>query len=1097
MPGVYDNEHEDGWLESHSEPIQPENAESEAETASESSKNNRFAPRFIKKKRAEADEITGLKKQEEYADQKLASGLSSAKERAFASDTEKLGKGFTGKLGKSGMRGNLKRYGTAISLIGVVGATLLGILGFFRTFTLEHLMANVNQETFIRFNASFDRRSDRWFRSYLQLRLGEIEGNTDPNQNNLFFRANRVDTNNPGTDWYRTMRASRFEKELFDKHGIKFTSIVEVDPNNPNGPPKIRSGLIQLVTIDGQGSGFSLSAEGIDVNKIRSNDLGELNKLGDRLDTHVRTKVFENDKVGRKEIKRIVRENTHALSFRKRRHVRKDISNMTGVRDWRFFDKTRTKVENKKAEFASKLIKKVLPADSKSLKLFECFLALSGSSCPAATDPNHADNRNAGGDFSDTKRDDDTRTVTETKDGETTTRTEVVDGTDTNRIVKEATEELTSEAAENLTDESIEGAGKKIAKKIVSDILGKGNLVISVLDKLRAINNLFKTDSNGQSKVDKLIRVARVTSAMTASAAFLTMADQAKSGEADPAQIGAAVEYLEGFENSEAYQTAIAKQPPNVVSAQGGGNCESTSEFKKGDYVPLCDFQKPNGGNRTSGFQDGWNSFISNGPIGVILDAYDALRDNPFTNFISGMSDKIIGTVIGPLLSATGAEDVVGKFVGFLSEKVSKWAGVLPCADGSEATGGLPMNCILIGASATAEAASRASGAVLSVAGTAQYDYNNKLAANYRTEEIKDKSTFERYFALSNNNSMASKLLFVSINQKPASFTRNFDLFSTLSNRTFAANELDIAEFTGNERYDIPQECQDLDPFDPNYLSKATNAPGDVPRTWEVMGDQAMFYDKVYEAVGGDEARAKGIYNCALFDKRVRGSLGAKYGYEGDDGYPESAGSSAPSGTGVSGTIVGDPYTDSSGVPCAAGTLELGLPYFDGYRNGQKFTVRLCQLPNMRSSGDADNPGSQFTTRGASGFAIVNSRVSGAWFKLIEDAKKAGISFSANSSFRSMPHQQALCAKNTKCANGDYSKVARPGNSSHQAGVAIDFADMDGDGGSTCASRARRLSDPKWLWLRDNAEKYGFKQYSAEAWHWDALPEANRCGATQ
>lgn len=185
--------------------------------------------------------------------------------------------------------------------------------------------------------------------------------------------------------------------------------------------------------------------------------------------------------------------------------------------------------------------------------------------------------------------------------------------------------------------------------------------------------------------------------------------------------------------------------------------------------------------------------------------------------------------------------------------------------------------------------------------------------------------------------------------------------------------------------------------------------------------------------------------------------------------------------------IVGDPYTDSTGVPCANGTRDLGV--HDGYVDGRLFKVRLCSLSNLPSNGQADNPGGQFSTPGADGHAIVNSRVSGAWFALVNEAKSAGVSLSANSSFRSMPHQQSLWNNNP-----DSSLVARPGHSSHQAGVAIDFAGMSVTGGSTCATRARAPSSPGWVWLNANAHKYGFKQYSKEAWHWDALPVANRCG---
>jgi hypothetical protein len=177
------------------------------------------------------------------------------------------------------------------------------------------------------------------------------------------------------------------------------------------------------------------------------------------------------------------------------------------------------------------------------------------------------------------------------------------------------------------------------------------------------------------------------------------------------------------------------------------------------------------------------------------------------------------------------------------------------------------------------------------------------------------------------------------------------------------------------------------------------------------------------------------------------------------------------------GQIVGDPYTDSSDVPCAEGTTEVGQE--EGWISGESFPITLCSLPNLPSSGSTDN-----------GYARVNSRVSGAWFNLVNDAAEEGINFSAVSSFRTMAHQQSLWN-----SNPDPTWVARPGYSSHQAGVAIDFADMSARGGSSCESRAEMRDNPAWLWLYNNAETYGFKQYAPEAWHWDALPEAStRCG---
>lgn len=195
---------------------------------------------------------------------------------------------------------------------------------------------------------------------------------------------------------------------------------------------------------------------------------------------------------------------------------------------------------------------------------------------------------------------------------------------------------------------------------------------------------------------------------------------------------------------------------------------------------------------------------------------------------------------------------------------------------------------------------------------------------------------------------------------------------------------------------------------------------------------------------------------------------------------------SSPSGTNTSGSIVGDPYSDTTSVPCAEGTTDIGLQ--DAYVSGRMFKSRMCSVSNLPSHGQADNPGGTFSTPGANGHAIVNSRVSGAWYKLVEDASAAGISLSVTSSFRSMPHQQSLWNRNPNS-----SLVARPGFSSHQAGVAIDFSNMSGKRvGATCETRATN-SGPAYQWLRANAAQYGFKQYAVEAWHWDALSASSRC----
>lgn len=186
--------------------------------------------------------------------------------------------------------------------------------------------------------------------------------------------------------------------------------------------------------------------------------------------------------------------------------------------------------------------------------------------------------------------------------------------------------------------------------------------------------------------------------------------------------------------------------------------------------------------------------------------------------------------------------------------------------------------------------------------------------------------------------------------------------------------------------------------------------------------------------------------------------------------------------------IVGNPYENSENVACAPGTNDLGV--HDAYASGNLIKMRLCALTNLLDTHPESTPGNQYYIQGANRLAIVNSRVSGAWYALVNEAKAAGHNLVASSSFRKMEHQQALWNNSDRTGNG----VARPGHSSHQGGVAIDFANMGGSAanGRSCNNR-QTWPSAAYNWLVANANRYGFKQYANEAWHWDALPESNRC----
>jgi hypothetical protein len=195
---------------------------------------------------------------------------------------------------------------------------------------------------------------------------------------------------------------------------------------------------------------------------------------------------------------------------------------------------------------------------------------------------------------------------------------------------------------------------------------------------------------------------------------------------------------------------------------------------------------------------------------------------------------------------------------------------------------------------------------------------------------------------------------------------------------------------------------------------------------------------------------AGGLFNTDLLTQDDLGSQGGSSG----------SGAAAPTDTAGATIDMSHLFDDSTSIACAPGTKDAGTD--DGYHDGQKVKIRLCEIPNLATSGEENQ----------SGHAILNSRVSGAVFSMIKAAKDAGVTLSANSSFRTMSHQQQLWAQ----YGMDTSRVAQPGYSNHQMGLAIDF---NGFG-----SGAAPGSGPGWNWMASHAANYGYKNYPAEAWHW-------------
>mgnify|MGYP003982291547 FL=1 len=106
---------------------------------------------------------------------------------------------------------------------------------------------------------------------------------------------------------------------------------------------------------------------------------------------------------------------------------------------------------------------------------------------------------------------------------------------------------------------------------------------------------------------------------------------------------------------------------------------------------------------------------------------------------------------------------------------------------------------------------------------------------------------------------------------------------------------------------------------------------------------------------------------------------------------------------------------------------------------------------------------------------------------MLNDAyKETGRTFNVNSAYRTYEEQselyyERLGEKGDKSHLYLQSKVAVPGFSNHQFGLAIDFIGEEG-------ILAFKKEEPELFeFLKQNASKDGFYNYLPEAWHWAYL----------
>lgn len=1034
-------------------------------------------PSDDKGQKLKTDEKTPTAKDLKKAETKPAANTASneSEDKAGAIEPENIvGSGYKevkpqkGWLGKKGV--NTKNPYRRYLIFGGIGAGVIAlifvVLSFLNIFKLDGLMSNIEQRAFLRHNASLNSRSSKYISAYIEARMMQFGNN--PTDNPL-FRSDRVDTNRPFTDWYRTMVTSNFEKDVFEKHGVKFTSYFD-----DNGRPRL--GKIDI-SVAGTKDSINLKIPDKDLESIANGDLKVLSRYQD----YFNVDRFDSNKAGRQAIKKVVNENTHWLQVYKRRFLRRSIQNMTGVRDWRFFENTRDKITDKKIDIRNRIIDKMVPDDRLLGQVTRCLFGL--EKCSSSRDP--ADSKTQA-------------SITELESG--------------------------PPDPEKPLDPKIDSGGQPLSPGDLSEALQRVFRAANIAFQLINIPNTLNMISSANKAVSNLVKTVVLVRGVEAAGMFQvfeTSRDQIKTGQVSGDEVNAFMQNINTAASSAGWSQVISgssKSPAGTTST--GGNCsrEHQAQIQKDpekyhdEYAPLCANQQIGSASNAQQIQEAYKSTIGQ-IIGPIADAWNGLKSNPITgtfisivSWVANIINSIIGNIIGGILNILGIQGDINKALAWIFGKMADFLG-LSIYNGWETSGAI-FNWLVQGGAYSAESSSRQEGAALTT--PASQAAAQLEISQYQTEQRNQASLYDKVASLDNPDSLAFKgataLSNVKANPGTALMSGLASMWSTasknfgsiFSGRLLAATPSGYAasQFAGIETYDYPQQCYDLDPITQNPID-GTNALSFFSQKglkvsaeheaalndWATERSSSAFYKVIYEILEKDnnisdnaDDYAVQIYNCNLLDTAVRGSLGYLYGYTADaDSQVIDGGSNATTGSGST-NASGNIYGSSVNAACDPRTRDLGTQ--KGYRNGAPVDIQVCALPNLPSSGDESTPGSQYYIQGANGQTIVNSVYSKNFYDLVEAAKASGITMYANSGFRTMAHQLALCQANAACAGGNYTFVAQPGTSNHQMGLAIDFA--------TPSYAQITVGDTWYNWLSANASKFTISNYPDEAWHWSA-----------
>lgn len=679
--------------------------------------------------------------------------------------------------------------------------------------------------------------------------------------------------------------------------------------------------------------------------------------------------------------------------------------------------------------------------------------------------------------------------------------------TDADRVKNGTAQSLINEAMEyegkpRLSTSSLKTVAGGVAKGVM--ITGAADTACTVLNTMSAIGYLAKVLGSVQ-----LVRFA-----MT----FMNQADAIKAGEATSASIQALGEMLASAEQN------LSEEAGEIIDNFGTSAWDSygyqyaaynllgppidTSEFKVGGGLPvdLLDIRQGitnflvGADKATCGFiQNPWTR-LGSAAVGIIAGIFSG-------GTTSGTSIAIT-TGLSIFLETTRqfalpiiASIMVGDFVG--PDVVAQRAG----------------NAYTSGAAELYSSTGLASGMYpltvdqkVALDNTVTKDY----IAWYRENERMNSSPFDIYNPYTVTGSIASGMipyvaggsLTNNLSRVFASVTNPFGLFSSSASASNPGDEYKIC--TDQEYLDrnfattpfcnllpgLSTEALNYDPdsvienmYNGNYIDENGVATGTYKEWLEKCTDNygAPFGDKTEDSevkesfcypssktadLGGLSASTIELFSVYTVDSTIDQQMNCLVDDDAtacnSDSYVSDSSSRAPSieiPDNVDRSNNGWKLrnnTDYTNVPCATGTT-FSQVYTHPMNN---YIINLCQLPG--------------------GGEKFNSLVSAGVVGMFAAAEAESINLSISSGFRSYETQAALYAAN--CPGGKCTtQTAPPGRSNHESGSALD---LKYNGTTICfagrlsAAQCRPTNNAGFNWLEANANKYGFINYTVEAWHW-------------